>query len=122
MPTSRSRKKKKTGKKPVTGKKEVFRDGPIEIVLQGRHIFMRNNMTDAQHRQYIEQVKEGRPKAYDEIKALIAEVKAKIDDYDRLFVLSGLSAMCLLTIHTNKEDDGLSEVTLEYAQRLMEKI
>jgi hypothetical protein len=119
MPVSRSRKPKKSNKKPQSKNKEIFRDGPMEIIRQGRHIFMRNRMTEAQHQQYIEQVKEGRPKAYEEIKVMIADVKAMIDNYDRLFVLSGLSAMCLLKMQTDREDDGLSEVTLEYAQSLI---
>jgi hypothetical protein len=119
MPVSRSRKPKKSNKKQSSTNKEIFKDGPIEIKRQGRHIFMSNRMTEAQHQQYIEQVKEGRPKAYEEIKAMIADVKAKIDSYDRLFVLSGLSAMCLFKMQTDREDDGLSEVTLEYAQSLI---
>ncbi len=119
MPVSRSRKQKKSNKKRQSQDREVFKDGPIEIVRQGRHIFMRNRMTEAQHRRYIEQVKEGRPIAYEDIKSMISNVKAQIDNYDRLFVMSGLSAMCLFKMQTDKEDDGLSEVTLEYAQSLI---
>ena len=75
MPVSRSRKTKNTKNKRQSNNTEVFRDGPFEIKRKGRHIFMNNRMTDAQHRKYVDQVKAGRPKAY------ASFIREKIDLY-----------------------------------------
>jgi hypothetical protein len=118
MPVSRNRKKKHSQKSPLKNK-EVFRDGPMEIVRKGKNIFMRNNMTEEEHQQYRQQVKEGRPKAYEDIKELIQKVKDKIDEFDKLTVLSAIASLCLFKINTDPSDDGISETVLEYLQSVV---
>lgn len=118
MPVSRSR-KKKTKKKSTGGHSDVFRDGPMEIKRKGNTVLLQNHMTEEEHGRYREQVKEGRPQAYEDIKALIAQLKIKINSYDKLIVLSAISAFCLFKMYTDPQDDGKSEVALEYMQSIV---
>ncbi|HMK24876.1 MAG TPA: hypothetical protein VK483_02520 [Chitinophagaceae bacterium] len=111
MPRSRHRKKPKTKRPKI--KVEKIDHGWGEIVRKGKDIFFRNKMTEEQHQQYMQQLRDNRPKAYAEIRQLIDELVGLINKYDKLLVLGSIGSYCYEKMY-NQEDDGLSETAMEY--------
>lgn len=117
MPKSRGRKKKKKNRKKVYGKtSDVRREllNGIELKLDGKNITIRNNRTKKQHEEYIQQVIANRPKNLEFIKNSIERVIEIFKTFDNFQLLGFLSYNHFLN-HDNPDDDGMAEVTLEYA-------
>ena len=112
MPKSRTRKKKKPNKK--NSQKEVRNYDGIEIIRKGKIVTIRNTMSEIEHANYLQQLKENRPKAYSEIKDLIDNVVENINRYDKLLILGGIASYGYMKMWTDKSDDGLAETTVEY--------
>lgn len=116
MAKSRVRKQPKPKNKKV--KKEVFAKGGMEIIRKGRNIFIRNKMTEEEHAQYIEQIKENYPKIYEQIKELIEEAVNKINSFDKIFILGGIASYSYMKILSDNSDDSFSETVIEYCQSI----
>ncbi len=117
MPESRKRKKKFKKKRPKVDKEKIDLGG-IEAVRKGRHIFLRNKMTAEQHAQWIEQIRENRPKVYDDIRGMIGEAADLINAHDKILLVGGMAGFYYQRILTDPDDDGKSEVNLEYVQSI----
>lgn len=118
MPRSRNRKKKPKKKKKITPKKEVIRVNGIEIIRKGKNIFYTNKRTEEEHTAFIKQLKEDRPKVYEEIKKLIDETVSLINAYDKILIVGGIASFGYNKMLTDESDDGLSETTIEYCQSI----
>ncbi len=97
--------------------KEVFEDGPFEFLREGKNIFMRNRMTEEEHRAWLEQLTRNRPLAYQETRALIDKVVELINSFDKVFVLGGVASVVTLKLHS-EEDEEAGEIVMEYAQSI----
>ena len=117
MPESRKRKKKVKKKGPKVDKEKIVLGG-MEAVRKGKHIFLRNKMTDAQHVQWIEQIRENRPKVYEDIRGMIGEVADLINGYDKILLVGSMAGFYYQRILTDEDDDGKSDVNLEYLQSI----
>lgn len=115
MPRSRNRKKK--NKKNVSKREVVKRDG-IEIVRKGKNIFISNKRTEEEHNACIKQLRENRPKVYEEIKEIIQETVDLINSYDKVLILGGIASYGYSKMLSDESDDGLSETTIEYCQSI----
>ncbi|ADV47561.1 hypothetical protein Celal_0211 [Cellulophaga algicola DSM 14237] len=117
MPKSRGRKKKKKKTKIVYGKtsgvKRELVNG-IELKLDGKNITVKNKRTKKQHEEYIQQVIANRPKNLEFIEKSIERVIEIFKTFDNFQLLGFLSYNHFLN-HNNSDDDGMAEVTLEYA-------
>ncbi|MFI8605969.1 hypothetical protein ACIGCP_16000 [Cellulophaga baltica] len=117
MPKSRGRKKKKKKTKKVYGKASGARRelvNGIELKLDGKNITVKNKRTKKQHEEYIQQVIANRPKNLEFIEKSIERVIEIFKTFDNFQLLGFLSYNHFLD-HNNPEDDGMAEVTLEYA-------
>jgi len=117
MPESRGRKKKTKKKKPKVDKEKVDL-GWAEAVRKGKHIFFRNKLTAEQHAQWIERIRQNRPMVYDEIRRMIEEVADLINGYNKVLLVGSMAGFYYQRILTDPEDDGKSEVNLEYLQSI----
>ncbi len=118
MPKSRGRKKKKKKKKNrVYGKvsriKRELVNG-IELKLEGKNLTVKNKRTKKQHEEYVQQIISNRPKTLEFIENSINRVIEIFKTYDNFKLLGFLSYNHFLN-HNNPEDDGMAEVSLEYA-------
>lgn len=117
MPKSRGRKKKKEKSKKVLGKtsniKRELVNG-MELKLDGKNIIIKNKRTKRQHEEYIQQIIANRPKNLEFIEKSIERVIEIFKTFDNFQLLGFLSYNQFLN-HNNTEDDGMSEVNLEYA-------
>ncbi|MCX2680748.1 hypothetical protein OOZ15_12415 [Galbibacter sp. EGI 63066] len=118
MPKSRGRKKKKKKKiKRVYGKassvKKELVNG-IELKLEGKNLTVKNKRTKKQHEEYVQQIISNRPKTLEFIENSINRVVEIFKKYDNFKLLGFLSYNHFLN-HNNPEDDGMAEVSLEYA-------
>ena len=117
MPKSKVRKQKKKAAKNLKGKqksnKKIYKKDGLEIVHEGKNVFMRNFRTPEQHAKFIEEVRQNRPKQLKLIESQIEKVETIFRDYDNLKLLGAL-AYNQFVQQSYPEDDGLSEVTLEY--------
>lgn len=118
MPKSRGRKKKKK-KKPqkVYGKSSVVKRelvNGIELKLDGKNLTVKNKRTKKQHHEYIQQLISNRPKTLEFIEKSIERVIEIFKNYDN-FQLLGFLSYNLFLNHNNPDDDGMAEVSLEYA-------
>ena len=116
MAKSKIRKKKKP--KAKNTKKEVFIRGGMELIRKGKNVFIRNRMTEEEHAQYIEQIKENHPKIYKQAKELIDEVVEKINSFDKIFVLGGIASFSYMKVLSDNSDDSFSETVIEYCQSI----
>lgn len=117
MPKSRVRKKKKKKTKKVYGKASNVRRelvNGIELKLDGKNIIVKNKRTKKQHEEYIQQVIANRPKNLEFIEKSIERVIEIFKTFDNFQLLGFLSYNHFLN-HDNPDDDGMAEVTLEYA-------
>lgn len=112
------RKQKKTTSKNKYNHKEVIDYGYAEVIRKGKHVFVRNKLTADEHAAYLIQLKENRPKFYDEIKEKIIRVADLINMFDKVFVIGGIAAKGYFHIISDKKDDGKSELAIEYCQSI----
>lgn len=117
MPKSRGRKKKKKNTKKVYGKTSGVRRelvNGIELKLDGKNITVRNKRTKKQQEEYIQQIIANRPKNLEFIENSVERVIEIFKTFDNFQLLGFLSYNHFLN-HNNPDDDGMAEVTLEYA-------
>lgn len=117
MPKSRGRKKKKKKTKKVYGKtagvKRELVNG-IELKLDGKNLTVKNKRTKKQHEEYIQQIISNRPKTLEFMEQSIERVIEIFKTYDNFQILGFLSYNHFLN-HNNPDDDGMAEVSMEYA-------
>ncbi|MPT33864.1 MAG: hypothetical protein E2604_01945 [Flavobacterium sp.] len=118
MPKSRGRKNKKTKNKTNTSKKrnpnrEVFKQNGLELIREGKNVFLKNTRTDEEQKKFNEELAKNRPLQLEKMEKDIERVIEIFTQYDR-FILLGALAYNHIAKHASVEDDGLSEVTLEY--------
>jgi hypothetical protein len=119
MPISKNRNKKK--KKVNTKKKidkEIFDDGWMRFERQGKNIFMSNSMSEEEHAAWLKQLKANRPLFYLDIRKQIDKLVATINSYDKIFVLGGISSYATQKMMSDENDDGVSEIAMEYCQSI----
>ena len=113
----KTRKRRQFNKKLKQSIKKVDRDvfsrDGLEIIREGKNIFLRNNRTPEQHKEYLERVKNYRPDHLEKIKNQIDEITQIFKSYDKIKLLGALNYNHIIN-QFNPQDDGLSEVTLEY--------
>src|SRR5690606_36044286 len=109
------KKKKKTKKVfgKVSGVRRELVNG-IELKLDGKNITVKNKRTKKQHEEYIQQVIANRPKNLEFIEKSIEREIEIFKTFDNFQLLGFLSYNHFLN-HNNPDDDGMDEVTLEYA-------
>jgi hypothetical protein len=116
MPRSRKRKSKK--KKKNSSKKKKINYSGIEVIRKGKNILVKNKRTEEEQAAYIKQLRENRPKVYDEIKNLIKETVDLINAYDKILILGGIASYGYFKMLSDEFDDGLAETTIEYCQSI----
>lgn len=117
MPKSRGRKKKMTKGKKVYGKSSNVRVelvNGIELKIEGKNLTVKNKRTKKQHEEYIQQLISNRPKTLEFIEKSIERVIEIFKTFDNFQLLGFLSYNHFLN-HNDSEDDGMAEVSLEYA-------
>jgi len=118
MPKSRGRKKKKqkNTKRVYGNTSDVKRElvNGIELKLDGKNLTVKNKRTKKQHEEYVQQIISNRPKTLEFIEKSIERVVEIFKTYDNFKLLGFLSYNHFLN-HNNPDDDGMAEVTLEYA-------
>lgn len=112
------RKQTKTRVKTKVKDKDVVDYGWAEVIRKGKHVFIRNKLTADEHAAYLVQLKENRPKYYEEIKAKIVRVVDLINQFDKIFVLGGIAAQGYFQMISDSDDDGKSEVAIEYCHSI----
>ncbi len=117
MPLSRGRKtknKKKTPKKKRTNSNyEEFNANGVKVYRQGKNVFVQTNRTQEQQNELIESIKKNRPQLLDTLKESIDRITEIFSNYDNFQLLGGL-CYNLFVNHDNAEDDGASQLALEY--------
>jgi len=117
MPKSRGRKKKHKKSKKIHRKnygiKRKIING-IELKIDGKNIIVKNKRTKKQHEEYIQQILSDRPRMLDYIEKSIERVIEIFKTFDN-FQLLGFLSYNQFVNNENVEDDGMAEVTLEYA-------
>lgn len=117
MPLSRGRKGKKKKKVQQKIKRtydyEEFKTQGVKIYRQGKNIFIKTNRTQEQQDQLIENIKERRPQILETVKESISRITEIFSTYDNFQLLGGL-AYNLYENQNNPEDDGASELMVEY--------
>jgi hypothetical protein len=98
--------------------RDVYRDNGVEIIREGKNIFVKNTMTEEEHAAYIEQLKTNLPIALAEINDKVSEAAKIINSFDKIFVLGGIAGIVVdkLTQDTDKETIG--EIVMEYCQSI----
>jgi hypothetical protein len=104
---------KKLKRSTKKGDRDVFSSDGLEIIREGKNIFLRNNRTPEQHKEYLERVKNSKPDHLEKIKNQIDEITQIFENYDKIKLLGALNYNHIIN-QFNPQDDGLSEVTLEY--------
>lgn len=119
MPKSSIRKKKLRKKPPKKKYDEYFDGGYYEVIRKGRNVFTRLKMTEEEHAQWMLQIKENRPKLYNEIKQLINEVTGLINSYNKIFIIAGIVSFAFDEWESNPEvDDSDPELAIEYCHSI----
>lgn len=117
MPLSRGRKtknKKKTPKKKRTNSNyEEFNANGVKVYRQGKNVFVQTNRTQEQQDELIESIKKNRPLLLDTLKVSIDRITEIFSNYNNFQLLGGL-CYNLFVNHDNSEDDGASQLALEY--------
>ncbi|TDW52493.1 hypothetical protein EV144_1011183 [Flavobacterium sp. 270] len=117
MPLSRGRKsknKKKTPKKKRTNSNyEEFNTNGVKVYRQGKNVFLQTNRTQEQQNELIESIKKNRPQLLDTLKVSIDRITEIFSNYDNFQLLGGL-CYNLFVNHDNSEDDGASQLAVEY--------
>ncbi|MBA4155719.1 hypothetical protein, partial [Flavobacterium sp.] len=116
MPLSRGRKKNK--KKPQKKKRanhdyEEFDSNGTKIYREGKNLFIKTNRSEQQQKDLIENIKKHRPEILKSMKDSIIRVTDIFSAYNNFQLLGGLGYNLYLN-HDNPEDDGASELMLEY--------
>lgn len=117
MPKSRGRKKKKKKTKKNYGRNSGVkkkRVNGIELKLDGKNLTVKNKRSKKQHEEYIQKIISDRPKTLEFIEKSIERVIEIFKTYDNFQLLGFLSYNHFLN-HNNPDDDGMAEVSLEYA-------
>lgn len=113
MPRSRGRKKKKKKKQNRQKRnREVFRKNGIEVVREGKNIFIKNVRTPEEQKQFLESIKESRPKILESINGYVEQTIKIFEKFDNIKLLGALSSNELIN-SDNQTDDELAEVSLE---------
>lgn len=114
MPKSRSRKKKrKKNNSNNSSKKQKKVVNGIEFILDGKNVLVKNKRTKEEHDLFIQKLIEQRPLIFSSIEESVNEVVEIFKSYDNFILLGHLAYNHFQNIN-NSDDDGLSEVTLEY--------
>lgn len=117
MPLSRGRKGKKK-KKPQQKRKsnsnyEEFSAIGTKVYRQGKNVFIRTNRTPEQQQQLVDEIKKHRPQILQSVNDSIAQIVEIFSEYDNFQLLGGLGYN-LFEKHDSPEDDGASELMIEY--------
>lgn len=115
MPLSRKRKSKKKSpkKKKKTSNCEEFSANGVKVFRQGKNLFIKTNRTAEEQQELIENIKKNRPLILDSLKVSIERITEIFSTYDNFKLLGGL-CYNLFVNHDNSEDDGASQLSLEY--------
>lgn len=117
MPLSRGRKKgkkKKPQKKKIVNRDyEEFDSNGTKIYREGKNLFIKTNRSELQQKDLIENIKKHRPEILKSMNDSIIRVIDIFSSYNNFQLLGGLGYNLYLN-HDNPEDDGASELILEY--------
>lgn len=120
MPVSKKRKKKKKKSNKNSDKQVTVVNG-MKIVRKGNTIFTHNQRTAEQHQEFLDQIEIALPKVLEGINDRISEVFDIFEKYDNIELLGALSCNDIFK-KTDRIDDGLSEVILEYGMSVSSSI
>ena len=87
--------------------REVYREDGLEMIREGKNVFLRNNRTLEQHEKFIEEVKKNRPLQFENIQKSIDRVIEIYENNDIIKLLGGLAYNEMYN-QFNPQDDGLS--------------
>ena len=121
MPKSRGRKKNKK-KKVSSPKKNISKKSKVtirefdgmELKLDGENISLKNTRNEEEQIDFLNKIKENRPNLLLRINKFINRIEEIFKKYDNIQLLGYLAYNFYLN-HDNTEDDGMAEVSLEYA-------
>lgn len=117
MPLSRGRKKtkkkKSQKKKRASRDYEEFESNGTKIYREGKNVFIKTNRSEEQQKDLIKNIKMHRPEILQSMKNSIVRVTEIFSTYNNFQLLGGLGCNLFLN-HDNPEDDGASELMVEY--------
>lgn len=99
-------------------KRDVFKDGSIEIVREGRNIFYKNAMDEIEFQAYQAQLKENRPRLLDDINKMTADLYRLINSFDKIFILGSVAGIVIDAAQKETDEKQVGEIALEYCQSL----
>lgn len=115
MPLSRGRKKgkrkKSTSQRPDNNHQEFSSNG-VKIFQQGKNVFIKTNRTPKQQQELVDRIRTERPNLLLLLQSAIGRVIEIFSKYDNYKLLGFLSYELILN---QKNDDGASELAMEYA-------
>lgn len=115
MPRKKLRKKVKVKINPIIKgefDQERYENDGVEFIRTGNKIFLNNNRTNEQQIKYLQELSEGRQNQLDVIEKLIKRVENVFQKCNPIKLLGGLAYYNIC--HPLKNQDNLSEVSLEY--------
>jgi len=98
--------------------KDVYRGNGLEIMREGKNIFLKNTMTEAEHAAYIQQLKDNRPLLLAEINSMVAKAAKVINSFDKIFLLGGIAGIVIDKMHHDTDEEKIGEIVMEYCQSI----
>lgn len=109
------RKKKKRKKRKIhEDNYETFESDGLQLVRDGKNVFLKNKRSSQEHAEFIARVNLNRPSQLQAIENEINKIVSIFEEYDNVKLLGALSYNHLIN-QSNPDDDGLSDLTLELA-------
>lgn len=115
MPISRGRKKgkrKKSTSKRADNNHQEYSSNGVKIFQQGKNVFIKTNRTAKQQQELISRIKIQRPNLLLSLQSSINRAIKIFSEFDNYKLLGSLTYNLILN---HKNDDGASELALEYA-------